>query len=76
MEVNIQHRYANNPDMIKPTEEANTARKRMALFPKNSEIIFPRADFWVPTVRLQKKLYILPGVPRVIRLDYLIGMIV
>ncbi len=42
-----------------------TARKRMALFPaSNAEVIFPTTRLWVPVVRMQGKLCILPGVPR------------
>lgn len=47
------------------TEDMITARKRMALFPKdNAEVIFPTDKLWVPVVRMQGKLCILPGVPR------------
>lgn len=47
------------------TPEMITARKRMALFPKdNAEVIFPTDRLWVPVVRMAGKLCILPGVPR------------
>src|SRR5579859_491049 len=46
------------------TDEATIARKRMALFPANAEVIFPASDLWVPVVIVNKNVYILPGVPR------------
>ncbi|KAK0550984.1 hypothetical protein OC846_003461 [Tilletia horrida] len=48
------------------TEEMITARKRMAQFPsgKDVEVLHVTDNLWVPVVRLQGKLCILPGVPR------------
>jgi molybdopterin-biosynthesis enzyme MoeA-like protein len=46
------------------TDEATIARKRMALFPANAEVLFPAADLWVPIVIANRNVYILPGVPR------------
>jgi len=52
-------------DLSKQTEEQKTARMRMALFPvQGSEVLFVQEDLWVPVVRLQGKLCILPGIPR------------
>lgn len=52
-------------NMDQQTEEQVKARKRMALFPENGEVLFVQPDLWVPVVRLEGKLCILPGVPRV-----------
>ena len=46
------------------TDEATIARKRMALFPSNAEVLFPADDLWVPVVVVNRNVYILPGVPR------------
>ncbi|KAG1772484.1 MoaB/Mog domain-containing protein [Suillus placidus] len=45
------------------SEEQRTARKRMALFPEAGEVLFVASDIWVPVVRLEGKLCILPGIP-------------
>jgi molybdopterin-biosynthesis enzyme MoeA-like protein len=45
-------------------DEATIARKRMALFPANAEVLFPASDLWVPVVIANRNVYILPGVPR------------
>ena len=47
----------------KATEEATIARKRMALFPSNAEVLFPSKDIWVPVVIVNRNVFILPGVP-------------
>lgn len=49
--------------MSQQTEEQRTARKRMALFPEAGEVLFVASDIWVPVVRLEGKLCILPGIP-------------
>ncbi|KAG2748728.1 Molybdopterin binding protein [Suillus brevipes Sb2] len=49
--------------MSQQTEEQRTARKRMALFPEAGEVLFVASDVWVPVVRLEGKLCILPGIP-------------
>jgi molybdopterin-biosynthesis enzyme MoeA-like protein len=46
------------------SDEATIARKRMALFPENAEILFPAKDLWVPVVVANHNVFILPGVPR------------
>jgi molybdopterin-biosynthesis enzyme MoeA-like protein len=46
------------------TDEATIARKRMALFPKDAEVLFPANDLWVPVVVANRNVFILPGVPR------------
>lgn len=46
------------------TDEATIARKRMALFPENAEVLFPASDLWVPVVIANRNVFILPGVPR------------
>lgn len=45
------------------TGEAREAQKRMALFPQNAEVIFPTEQFWVPVVRMNGNVCILPGIP-------------
>lgn len=45
-------------------EEVRVARKRMALFPENAEVLFPADDLWVPVVVANRNVFILPGVPR------------
>jgi len=64
MDESIKHRYANDPSFTKPTPEVETARKRMALFPAGAEVFYVNETMWVPIVRLQRKLCILPGIPR------------
>ena len=39
------------------------AQKRMALFPRESEVIFPTEQLWVPVVRVNGNVCILPGIP-------------
>lgn len=53
------------------TEEMVAARKRMALFPSSKgsgaagvEVIHPTESLWVPVVRINGRICILPGVPR------------
>jgi molybdopterin-biosynthesis enzyme MoeA-like protein len=48
----------------KATDEATIARKRMALFPSNAEVLFPSEDLWVPVVIVNRNVFILPGVPK------------
>ena len=48
----------------KATDEAAIARKRMALFPSNAEVLFPSKELWVPVVIVNRKVFILPGVPK------------
>ncbi|KAH7928809.1 Molybdopterin binding protein [Leucogyrophana mollusca] len=45
------------------TEEQQTARKRMALFPDAAEVLFVASDIWVPVIRLEGRLCIFPGIP-------------
>ncbi|KAK0223821.1 MoaB/Mog domain-containing protein [Armillaria fumosa] len=40
------------------------ATQRMALFPECAEVIFVGSDIWVPVVRLEGKLCIFPGIPK------------
>jgi len=47
----------------KQTDEQRVARERMALFPDKAEILFVGSDMWVPVVRLEGKLCVLPGIP-------------
>lgn len=49
------------------TEEQRAARERMALFPSEAEILFVVEDLWVPIVRLEYKLCVLPGIPSLFR---------
>ena len=46
-----------------PSEEAVIARKRMALFPTPSIIVYPLEEFWVPIVIVNENVHILPGLP-------------
>lgn len=43
--------------------EQREAQQRMALFPEKADVIFVEEDIWVPVVRLEGKLCILPGIP-------------
>ena len=45
------------------TDDATIARKRMALFPEDSEVLFPAENLWVPVVIVNRNVFILPGVP-------------
>lgn len=54
----------NRPDAQDPTPEQMKARDRMALFPSKAEVFFVDPGLWVPIVRMEKKLCILPGIPR------------
>ncbi|THH31849.1 hypothetical protein EUX98_g2354 [Antrodiella citrinella] len=44
--------------------EQRTARERMALFPDKAEVLFIAPDVWVPVVRLEGKLCVFPGIPK------------
>lgn len=56
---------ARRRDVTEQTEDMLTARKRMALFPAtHAEVIFPTKELWVPVVRMNGRVIILPGVPR------------
>ncbi|OCH88719.1 Molybdopterin binding protein [Obba rivulosa] len=60
MTTMIKHRA----DIANQTEEQRTARERMALFPANAEALFIAPDVWVPVVRLEGKLCVFPGIPK------------
>ncbi|PKI85634.1 hypothetical protein MVES1_000719 [Malassezia vespertilionis] len=60
MEVSSEIRYGKKD----VPENVRLARSRMALFPKEAEVIFPVPAYWVPIVRVHKKVCILPGIPR------------
>ncbi|KZO94677.1 Molybdopterin binding protein [Calocera viscosa TUFC12733] len=60
-------------DFTKQSEEQKTARLRMALFPKGGEVLFCNEDLWVPVVRLEGKLCIFPGIPRLFN-EMLMGL--
>ncbi|RIB08741.1 MoaB/Mog domain-containing protein [Gigaspora rosea] len=49
------------------TKEAVEARKRMALFPQSSLVVFPNEKLWVPIVIVNDNIHILPGVPGLFR---------
>ncbi|KAL7284689.1 hypothetical protein ACG7TL_001992 [Trametes sanguinea] len=51
-------------DMAQQTPEQRAARERMALFPRDAEVLFIAPDIWVPVVRLAGKLCVFPGIPR------------
>jgi len=44
--------------------EQRAARERMALFPDKAEVLFIAPDVWVPVVRLEGKLCVFPGIPK------------
>ncbi|EKM56688.1 uncharacterized protein PHACADRAFT_253952 [Phanerochaete carnosa HHB-10118-sp] len=54
----------NRADIKNQTEEQRVARERMALFPANAEVLYTSSEIWVPVVRLEGKLCIFPGIPR------------
>ncbi|KAH7106972.1 MoaB/Mog domain-containing protein [Auriculariales sp. MPI-PUGE-AT-0066] len=49
------------------TDEQRAARDRMAQFPAGAEVLFVAEDLWVPVVRLEHKVCILPGIPTLYR---------
>ncbi|CAG8601379.1 12758_t:CDS:2 [Dentiscutata erythropus] len=49
------------------TKEAVEARKRMALFPQPSLVVFPNEKLWVPIVIVNDNVHILPGIPNLFR---------
>lgn len=51
------------PPKVPRTPEQTTAFRRMALLPAKAETLYVRGDFWVPVVRLEGKLCVLPGIP-------------
>ncbi|CAE6501328.1 unnamed protein product [Rhizoctonia solani] len=57
------------PETLNQTQEQRTARERMALLPEGpgAEALFVCEDLWVPVLRLQGKLCVLPGVPSLFR---------
>lgn len=61
MDEGIRSRYKD----LQVSEEARIAQKRMVLLPTNAEVIFPTAEYWVPVVRMNGNLCVLPGVPRI-----------
>nr|VWO98607.1 Uncharacterized protein [Ganoderma boninense] len=56
----IRHRT----DLGKQTDDQRVARERMALFPARAEVLYIASDIWVPVVRLEGKLCIFPGIPK------------
>ncbi|TBU25752.1 Molybdopterin binding protein [Dichomitus squalens] len=56
----IKHRT----DVANQTEEQRVARERMALFPAHAEVLYIAPDVWVPVVRLEGKLCVFPGIPK------------
>ncbi|KAL4253362.1 Molybdopterin binding protein [Abortiporus biennis] len=50
--------------LAQQNEEQRTARERMAFFPDKAEVLFVAPDLWVPVIRLEGKLCIFPGIPR------------
>ena len=66
------HLSKRKPDAPEQTEEQKTARNRMALFPKGAEVLFVQEDLWVPVVRVNGNVCILPGVPSVGRASNLL----
>jgi len=50
---------------INETEHVMLARKRMALFPRGAEVLFPTEEYWVPVVRVNGNVCVLPGIPSI-----------
>ncbi|CCU98442.1 unnamed protein product [Malassezia sympodialis ATCC 42132] len=61
MSTGIQHIYGT----ITESENVLRARKRMALFPRGSEVLFPTEEYWVPVVRVNGNVCVLPGIPSI-----------
>ncbi|WFD03014.1 hypothetical protein MOBT1_001703 [Malassezia obtusa] len=61
MQISTAHRLGK----AEVPEEVTRARHRMALFPENAEVIFPTREYWVPVVRMNGNVCVLPGVPRI-----------
>ncbi|EAU84070.1 hypothetical protein CC1G_06932 [Coprinopsis cinerea okayama7 len=59
--MHIMNQYRNWA--LTQTEEQKAAQHRMALFPETAEVIYVDPEIWVPVVRLEGKLCILPGIP-------------
>ncbi|KAI0685922.1 MoaB/Mog domain-containing protein [Cerioporus squamosus] len=51
-------------DIANQTDEQRKARERMALFPARAEVLYIAPDVWVPVVRLEGKLCVFPGIPK------------
>ncbi|KAI0080398.1 Molybdopterin binding protein [Panus rudis PR-1116 ss-1] len=56
-----KHRWAS---LAQQNEEQRIARERMALFPDKAEVLFVQPEIWVPVVRLEGKLCVFPGIPK------------
>ncbi|KAG7451675.1 Molybdopterin binding protein [Guyanagaster necrorhizus] len=56
------------PWILSQTTSQREATKRMALFPERAEVIFVGRDIWVPVVRLEGKLCIFPGIPKLFQI--------
>ncbi|WFD22049.1 hypothetical protein MEQU1_000711 [Malassezia equina] len=61
MATGIKHIYGT----ITETENVTLARKRMALFPRGAEVLFPTEEYWVPVVRVNGNICVLPGIPSI-----------
>lgn len=61
MATGIKHNYGT----ITETENVTLARKRMALFPRGAEVLFPTEEYWVPVVRVNGNVCVLPGIPSI-----------
>ncbi|KAK0469184.1 MoaB/Mog domain-containing protein [Desarmillaria tabescens] len=56
------------PWISSQTKLQREATQRMALFPERAEVIFVGSDIWVPVVRLEGKLCIFPGIPKLFQI--------
>lgn len=67
MDISARHRgqTPSTDDNVRPCSQIVRARNRMALFPRGSEVIFPTSEYWVPVVRVNGNMCVLPGVPRI-----------
>ncbi|WFD25784.1 hypothetical protein MNAN1_000750 [Malassezia nana] len=61
MATGIQRVYGSLPE----SDPITIARKRMALFPRGAEVLFPTEEYWVPVVRVNGNVCVLPGIPSI-----------
>lgn len=61
MATGIQRVYGTLPE----SDPITIARKRMALFPRGAEVLFPTEEYWVPVVRVNGNVCVLPGIPSI-----------
>jgi len=60
-------RPSHKAQMSSKSNEQLAARRRMATFPDPAEVIWVASHLWVPVVRLEGKLCVLPGIPQIFK---------